>query len=700
MALKLRVTGNGQTIDAQEVRRSLSILADPRHAIQLQAAPHWRFMTFDGTDLDGMVAWCAQNSDATGIYYALNPVAAGLADRVKNADAVYRRWLLVDIDRAKSDANKELSATAAEHEQARLLTTDILEYLYGLNWPSPLMIDSGNGFHLLYLLDLPNSELAKLLVKAALLHLAEKWNDERGMVGAECHDARRISKLPGTWARRGPAQPDRPHRLARLLHAPDELQVVTQALLEGLTGTTREPGNGHVSSNGTAEVHTPGGIRLKATSSGSSEHAYAQAALERECGRMAIALPGSLNVQLYKSAAALGNFVGAGLLTESVAFDTLLRAAKQAGCDDPQKDEDTIRRGLDKGKLEPRKVPERVAAEHQQQQQQRQKAATRELRILRLPELLSTDFPEPVWAVPGLLSEGLTVLAGKPKLGKSWLALNLGLTIAAGGMALGTTKVVAGDVLYLSLEDRWRRIQDRAKKVLDGLRCGSSNRLHVAIEWPRQDQGGLEAIESWIKQTKALGGRPTLVIIDVWAKYRPTSKGGNRNAYEVDYEQVSALKAVMDDHKVSAMLIHHCKKAKADDALEEVSGTNGIAGSADGILVLTRARNENEAELFITGRDIEEAQLALEFNPQTFAWQSHGKAGERTDSKLKQRAIEIFKANFFNDTATTEIADKLQIHKDKREYFRVIINRMHDEGLIERISAGRFRWPVAGECAF
>jgi RecA-family ATPase len=137
--------------------------------------------------------------------------------------------------------------------------------------------------------------------------------------------------------------------------------------------------------------------------------------------------------------------------------------------------------------------------------------------ILRLDELMSRDFPPTRWAVPGILPEGLSLLAGKPKLGKSFLALNLGITIAAGGKALGSVAVDSGDVLYLALEDRYRRLQDRARKILDGLGCIASARLHLACEWPRMTQDGLGFIEDWIE--KQSGAK--LVVIDVWARFRP-----------------------------------------------------------------------------------------------------------------------------------------------------------------------------------
>ncbi|MGI8701240.1 MAG: AAA family ATPase [Nocardioidaceae bacterium] len=83
-------------------------------------------------------------------------------------------------------------------------------------------------------------------------------------------------------------------------------------------------------------------------------------------------------------------------------------------------------------------------------------------------ELMACEFPEPRWAVPGIIAEGVTLLAGAPKVGKSWLALGLGIAVATGGKALGALDVMEGDVLYLALEDPPRRLQDRLAKVLSG----------------------------------------------------------------------------------------------------------------------------------------------------------------------------------------------------------------------------------------
>lgn len=680
--------------DLDEVRRALALLADPAAGVQLQAAPTWEYRTFAGSDLSAQVAWVASQGAADGVYYATNVVDPGLQARVKNGDVIRRRWLLIDVDRAKTQANLKLSATDTEHLAARSLAEEVRAELRRLGWSDPLVVDSGNGAHLLYRLDLANSDESRDAIRDFLKALAARFDGGRGAIGRECHDARRIAKLPGTWARKGPDAPDRPHRLARLLYAPECPRVV---LLQQILAATEQLCGRTTPLPPPAPAGGPDGKpssiwKLRATGDADPERAYARAALEREVGRMAMTRPGELNNQLFRSGAALGNLVGAGMLAEAEVFEALLSAARAAGCDSPAKDEATLRRGIDEGQKTPRQRTAAAASSATSTPAAGPGRQPPPPRIWSLTDLLATEFPPPAWAVPGLLSEGLTILAGKPKLGKSWIALNLALTIAAGGKALGAVKVTPGDVLYLSLEDRVRRVKDRALKVLSGLSCEASARLHIAVEWPRQDQGGLDHLASWLESVPS----PRLVIIDVWGRFRPPSRGA-RSAYEQDYEQVVGLKSLIDHYRTSALLIHHCKKGASEDAVEEVSGTLGLAGATDGTLVLTRSRSETEAELFVTGRDCEEQKIALSFDPKTFVWTSHGKSGEHTESKLKASLIALFKRNAGAVLGFAEIVESLKVGDEKRAYLRNVLGRMTDEHMIRRVGPGRFRWPV-DEC--
>src|SRR5918995_3091979 len=132
-------------------------------------------------------------------------------------------------------------------------------------------------------------------------------------------------------------------------------------------------------------------------------------------------------------------------------------------------------------------------------------------------ELRRKVFPDIKWIVPGYLAEGCTLLAGRPKLGKSWLALDIGLAVAAGRYVLGDILCEPGDVLALCLEDNERRLQRRIAKVLGALGAGWPERFTYATEWPGANDGGLDMIRDWIERAD----NPRLVIVDVLAMFRP-----------------------------------------------------------------------------------------------------------------------------------------------------------------------------------
>ncbi len=249
-------------------------------------------------------------------------------------------------------------------------------------------------------------------------------------------------------------------------------------------------------------------------------------------------------------------------------------------------------------------------------------------------DLLATDFPEPRWAVPGVIAEGVNVLAGAPKLGKSWLALNIGMAVATGGYALGKVPVDPGKAMYLALEDTGRRLQDRVRKLLNG-ETPDLGDLHLFTEWPRAQDGGLDQLDA------ALTKHPEhrLVIVDVLAKFRQPT-GDKTNAYQADYDAVAGLKSIADTHGVSVLILHHTRKAMADDWLDTVSGTQGIAGAADTLLVMRRSRHRADAELLVTGRDVDEAEHALTWDATLGLWTIEGNAADWRVTSERQQIIE------------------------------------------------------------
>lgn len=128
-------------------------------------------------------------------------------------------------------------------------------------------------------------------------------------------------------------------------------------------------------------------------------------------------------------------------------------------------------------------------------------------------ELNAMDFPPIKWVVPSFIAEGCTLLAGRPKLGKSWLVLDAGLAVASGGETLGQT-CEAGDVLYLALEDNGRRLQSRIRRLWP-TKTPPPARLRLMTKWPTSTDG-VAAIRRWIEATP--GAR--LVIVDVLAMFK------------------------------------------------------------------------------------------------------------------------------------------------------------------------------------
>jgi hypothetical protein len=254
-------------------------------------------------------------------------------------------------------------------------------------------------------------------------------------------------------------------------------------------------------------------------------------------------------------------------------------------------------------------------------------------------DLMTMEFPPPRWAVPGLIAEGVSLLAGPPKVGKSWLSLGLGLTVAAGGMALDAIPVHAGPVLYLALEDTPRRLQSRMGKILGGRPAPAA--LTLATACPPLPQGGDEAIATWLD----VNCDARMVIIDVFAKLRGASAPG-ASAYDADYAAVGRVKRVADAYGIAIVLVHHVRKAGSDDFLAEVSGTNGLAGAADATLVLKRPRGQADGVLHVTGRDVDEAEYALDFDARAGAWRLlDGPADDHARTDTRAAITRYLRAN-------------------------------------------------------
>jgi hypothetical protein len=303
-------------------------------------------------------------------------------------------------------------------------------------------------------------------------------------------------------------------------------------------------------------------------------------------------------------------------------------------------------------------------------------------------ELLRLEFPPTRWAVPGLIPEGVTILAGSPKIGKSWLALGVAVSVATGGMALGRISVDPGEVLYLALEDSQRRLQRRLQCVMPP-KCGQpTGQLHFVTEWPRLHLGGAERLEAWLTSYPNC----RLVIVDTLEKIRPRNSSADRNLYTADYLIGDLLTPLSKQHGVSILIIHHTRKAVADDPLDLVSGTLGLTGSVDGVMVLRRERGQADAFLYVTGRDIEEEKdYAMSWDAKTTTWTIQGAGDEFRGSDELLEVIRLLRR--YDALSIKEITELLnpgiEITKEAKEYqaIKKLIYRARAAG---RIAQDRF----------
>jgi RecA-family ATPase len=290
-------------------------------------------------------------------------------------------------------------------------------------------------------------------------------------------------------------------------------------------------------------------------------------------------------------------------------------------------------------------------------------------------ELIVENLTKPECVVQALVTPGLNVLAGRPKMGKSFIALDMCLAVATETPALGTQTAQAGDVLYLALEDPKWRLQERLRLLL-GDRPAPAN-LTIWRQSRLWTEGGKEEVEAWLEKAKD----PRLIAIDTLARIRAIVRFSG-NPYAEDYQFASDVKALADSRDGLALLLnHHTRKAGAEDIFDTVSGTTGITGAADTVLVLKRSRGKAEAELHVTGRDIGDCALGLSFSN---GWTVQGNAEELRLSEQRQQILDVLK-EAKDPMQPKEIAEQTGM---KVNNVRYLLFRMRHDGQVQNTDTG------------
>lgn len=299
------------------------------------------------------------------------------------------------------------------------------------------------------------------------------------------------------------------------------------------------------------------------------------------------------------------------------------------------------------------------------------------------------EFPPLQFAVPGVIPEGFGLLVSPPKAGKSWLVCNIGLGCAAGGLALGHINVDMRPVLYMALEDGQRRLQSRCRRIM----CDQPIPAGIHFVTKAKPGAVIPMIDEFLR--RHADDKP-LLILDTLGKARPPRPAGT-DLYAWDYAIGTQLKDAIDTAPgASLLVVHHTRKAESGDFVDSVSGSQGVAGSADFVLVLSRKRHSDDALLAVTGRDIAEGEYALKAD--SGLWRLDGTdleaAAETADTKratsgLGDAIIDVLNIVRDAEDAVTPatVAAKLGIDPKTASKY---LTRLDDRGDVIKAGRGKY----------
>ena len=258
------------------------------------------------------------------------------------------------------------------------------------------------------------------------------------------------------------------------------------------------------------------------------------------------------------------------------------------------------------------------------------KAEQRRITAVNASDLMEMDVPPIQWIVKDMLPVGLAILGAPSKYFKSYMALDMCISICKGRKFLGFDTVKSG-CCYMDLESTRRRPKARLKQILKDEEAPENLYIITGENEPGMiGQGFEDTVFDQIKQHPEI----KLVVVDVFQMVRAPAKN-NQNGYDRDYADFKALKHTADQLGICILLIHHTRKMRDDsDVFNMLSGSVGMLGAMDAALLITKdKRVDDDATLHITGRDMESKQAKIKFNKSTFRWEYLGDAVELEEQR-------------------------------------------------------------------
>jgi hypothetical protein len=300
-------------------------------------------------------------------------------------------------------------------------------------------------------------------------------------------------------------------------------------------------------------------------------------------------------------------------------------------------------------------------------------------------ELGEMNIPEIKWIIPDLLPEGLTILSGKPKTGKSWAAIGMAFEISSGGLAFNHFPCKKGKVLYLALEDSQRRLQKRRNKILESKDenfdiDSIKNIIYKTDKIKSLEQGGKEFLIETLKKEQGID----LIIIDTLNRFAPPKNGDE--GYSEMTRILSILHEIAKEYQIGIILIHHNKKGNGndnEDPMDMILGSTAISGVSDTLMVFKK--NKNGTVLYVKGRDVEDIEIAIEFNKETCIWEYKGDAKTIALSEERKKILEVL--DYEIPYTPKEIAEMGNLNYGS---VRILLRKMLEEGIISQPEKGKY----------
>ena len=553
-------------------------------------------------------------------------------------------WLFIDLDPKRVS---DVSSTETELEYAKELADKVYIYMKNLGFQEPLRALSGNGHHLLYKIDIPNTVENKKLIERCLVNLSSMFDNDKVKIDIINHNQARVCKLYGTLAQKGSNTKTRPHRMSKITYIPDEIKTNRIELLNVLAGELPEaPKATRRTTNYSNEFDIEDwmaehGLEPMGANAGTDCTIYPLA----NCPFDHSHTDGDSKIFKYTNGA--------------IAFKCHHNSCRGKTWQD-------VRELLEPGAYDNKNEEiERAIEEGWQRHKQylivqktdnveKVKKGLPKLTAISAFDLQNKEFEERYYAVQNMIPEGETVIAAPPKTGKSWLMLDMCLKVAEGKPFLGfDTK--QSDTLYLALEDGDSFEQERLNIVTGGAQAPKNFHFVFSNVMP-MNEGFLLQLEELLKVFPNI----KVVVIDTlqFVKYR---QGKSESAYECDYRTGRDLKEFAEkNHLAIVVVTHTTKMIHMEDEMSNVSGTNGVTGAADAVIVLSKEkRTDKEAKMFITGRKVRQSMHSVKFDDSKCCWVYGGIAevADRDQQETKER--EMLYSNSNIRAAVIEIARNL-----------------------------------------